>query len=1722
MSAADGGDTITYTVTVENIGGAPAYDVVITDPAVTELSACSIVSVADGNGTPIPYRDPADVNAPASPGLPIPTDLSNGIKLDIPLAGNDDDPADGGAPYVEDTAIVTYNCTLAVAVEPTQQIDNTASVTWASQDGATNFPLTTDSATVTIVSPTIDKTVTAITPGYAGDLTEAQIGEVITYQVLVSVSEGTSQNVSFTDLLDNGLAFTDVVSITPSSGDVTTDVAGGFAGVLASAVFANQGGGTHQLDRTLTLDFGTVTNANTDDATAEAITIVYRARVLNWTNNNRGNSRNNSATWSWGNPNGGDPLSVSDSAPNVTIIEPELQVVKTLSAATADAGDTITVTLDISHTGSSNGDAFDVTLEDVLPAGLTFAGGFSTSGLAPDTGPAHAGGTVTASWNSIPDGSTAQVSFNVTVDGTIAPEETIQNSATIEWESLQTADQGALPPSPNNTLDVERTGDPADTGGAANDYTNTDSDSLTVSAATVSKTLDSIAPGGSAPNITAGDTVTYRLTVTLPEGTASGLTLSDALPAGLAFQNAVLDTTGFAGSVSLASAVPSGTVAVGQTVAITFGASTTVTADNNPANNSFAVLVTALVDGAEAANDGLPAVQNKTNAVTLDYIGNSGTIQDSVSVNFTEPELDLSKTMSPDTGLQAGDTVTITLDLENTGTGAAHDVVITDVLNDDGLLFDLSSVAEGTTAAGYTYNFDGTTVTYTGSGPLLAGASIQFTFTANVLANALTGSTYTNTASVAADSQSGVVSGERAVSDTGMDSVTTASATQAKSIIATSESWTSDTGTVVGAIGEVITYRLAITVPEGLTQADPATPIITDTLPAGFQYLTGTATIRAVADVAIITTGALPVIDSPITPDVNGQTLEFDLGNILNSDNDANDEQIIIEYDVLILNTSNNNRDDSKTNTGTFTYLNRAGNPQSITASQTLRIGEPSLALTKDATPTSVTGGTTVTFTVVLSNETLTRTTRAWEMLITDTLPVRYDPPLLDSATLSRGAVDLSACVNVVGQTITLDTDDACLAAAERYLDPGETITLVYTADVVPDILFEEQVTNTADAQATSLPGDNGTGAATPGAPDSDTGERTGSGNTNTSGQNVNDLTVMDSATVIANRPTVSKVGDANLQIGETSTFTVTVSVPPGSTNSFVLTDDLPTGLRYTGIATITPPATNFTASNTPTVPAADTDPLVFDFGDVSNTAAVSQNITISYEVQVENVLANQDLTNLENNAQLSYQGIGTPISDTATITVVEPNLDISKTITAGAANSDAGDTISYQVVVSNTNANATAYRVDLRDVLPATLLGAPDGTGTAPFFLNITVDNDGGAVVKNAGGALVAAEAQFTTTTETDDTLTWPLFDLPPSSTLTITYDAVVTNDAPAGATLVNNVTATYHSLADGAAAGRDGSSAGSDDDNDADLDNYNESDSASLTLNASISIQKTLSAGQPDSNFTIGDEVLYDLRVDLSEGVTSDVVIVDILPTGLSFIELVTIEADPNISFDGPGTALEAPPGLISIDLGTVDNIADNNSSNDFLIARIRAQVLDIPGNSQGTTRTNGASVASALSSAGPDTQDITIVEPNLIISKVPSDTTPTLGDVVTFTVTVRHDASGADAFDVILTDAIPAGLSYVPGSTTGQATVNETDPSTPVFDLGTITLAEIQKTFSFQATVDLDATVGQAIDNVIVGSYSTQPGEPTIERDYSGNGTGTVTPDVDAFIDAVKLSC
>ena len=80
---------------------------------------------------------------------------------------------------------------------------------------------------------------------------------------------------------------------------------------------------------------------------------------------------NNSALFEW--DAGGTPTQTSlSSAALVEVIEPELEVIKNVSAASADAGDSVTFTMTLQHTAVSETDAFDVTFSDAVPVGINY------------------------------------------------------------------------------------------------------------------------------------------------------------------------------------------------------------------------------------------------------------------------------------------------------------------------------------------------------------------------------------------------------------------------------------------------------------------------------------------------------------------------------------------------------------------------------------------------------------------------------------------------------------------------------------------------------------------------------------------------------------------------------------------------------------------------------------------------------------------------------------------------------------------------------------------------------------------------------------------------------------------------------------------------------------------------------------------------------------------------------------------------------------------------------------------------------------------------------------------------------------------------------------------------------------------------------------------------------------------------------------------------------
>ncbi|MEC8376046.1 MAG: hypothetical protein VX078_14740, partial [Pseudomonadota bacterium] len=129
-----------------------------------------------------------------------------------------------------------------------------------------------------------------------------------------------------------------------------------------------------------------------------------------------------------------------------------------------------------------------------------------------------------------------------------------------------------------------------------------------------------------------------------------------------------------------------------------FNGSTTTNNDNDPSDNTFSITLEALVQDVtqNAATTSTQSKQLQVNAGTNNTTNNAS----ATSTNqFSEHVLSATTSVAPSSGVEAGDTVTVTIDVENTGTATAYDVEVVSNVNTD--IF--TNVTEGTTPSGFTY-----------------------------------------------------------------------------------------------------------------------------------------------------------------------------------------------------------------------------------------------------------------------------------------------------------------------------------------------------------------------------------------------------------------------------------------------------------------------------------------------------------------------------------------------------------------------------------------------------------------------------------------------------------------------------------------------------------------------------------------------------------------------------------------------------------------------------------------------------------------------------------------------------------------------------------------------------------------------------------------------------------------------------------------------------------
>ena len=375
-------------------------------------------------------------------------------------------------------------------------------------------------------------------------------------------------------------------------------------------------------------------------------------------------------------------------------------------------------------------------------------------------------------------------------------------------------------------------------------------------------------------------------------------------------------------------------------------------------------------------------------------------------------------------------------------------------------------------------------------------------------------------------------------------------------------------------------------------------------------------------------------------------------------------------------------------------------------------------------------------------------------------------------------------------------------------------------------------------------------------------------------------------------------------------------------------------------------------------------------------------------------------------------------LSNTATVTppagVTDPNPNnnvatstttvnrvaaMTVTKTADQANYNVGDTVTYNLVVTNTGPSS-ANNVVVTDTVPAGLT-----------FVSAT----------NGG-------------TESGGVVTWTVPYLAVNGQFTPSFTATV-NQGTQGQNIPNTASA-YNT------------------------ENPTPVTSQPVTIhvnNAVLTVDKN-----PDrnpANYNVGEEVVYTITVrNTGPDAATGVVLTDTIPAGLTFV-----------SATNGGTE---SGGIVTWNIG---NLGLNEVFTALVTARVNA-------GTQGQTLTNTLSgVNTQNPTAITDTSDIYVNNAPLSITKTTDKTRPNVGETVTYTINVLTGVETDPATGVVVTDTLPAGLTFV--SATGGG-VWDANTRTVTWNVGNLASGD-QFTATVTATVTGEAAAKTLVNTATVDS-------------------------------------
>ena len=1531
------GDTITYTITLTDIGPNNATNAQVTDLLPSGLT---FVSATPSQGT---YN--------AATGLwTVGTVTTSAVQ----------------------TLVIS-----ATVVSPSPQT-NTATITHSDQfDPNTANTTATATETPQQADLVLSKSVNNPTPN---------VGDTITYTITVADSgPDPATNVQVTDVLPASLLF---VAAFPSQGSYSAAT-------------------------------GLWTVGTVDPATPRTLQI--RATVIN------ASSTVNTATITHSDqfdPNTGNNTATTTANP----IQADLTVVKTVNDPTPNVGDTISYTVTLADNGPN--DATNVILQDLLPAGLTFVASIPSQGTYdPASGIWTVGG--------VANGSSAVLTIRATV---VSPNPTT-NTATITHSDQFDPNTG------NNTSSTVETPQQADL--------------------VLSKTVDN-----PTPNV--GDTITYTVTVNdIGPGNATGVVVGDLLPAGLTFVSATPSEgtydsgtgTWTVGAVDLSSAE---TLAIQATVASPNAVTNTATIthsdqfDPNTANNTASATttpqqadlslaktisnptpnvgdtitytITLTNSGPDIATnvatnvqilDALPAGLSfvsatpsqgsynpttglwnvgtvntvspqtltilalvvspgpQTNTATITHADqfDPNTANNTASATETPQQADLAlaKTVSDPTP-NVGETITYTLTLSDNGPNSATNVQVTDLLP-AGVSFVSATPSQGT------YDF--------GNGVWTVGTVDTTTpQTLMIQAQVVSPSPQTNTATI-----------------TGADQFDPVAANNSASVVETPQqadlALTKTVSNPTPNVGDTITYTITLS-DNGPDSATNVT--ILDVLPPGVSYVSST----------------------PSQGTYNSTTGLWTVGTVTT----ATPQTLLITVTVLApmsQSSSSITQTDQPTfipsldtNTATIASADQFDpNTGNNSASAIVTPQQADLVLSKSVNNPTPNVGDTITYTITLSDN---GPDPATNVQVTDVLPssLRFVAAIPSQGTYNSttglwtvGTVDATAPRSLQIQALVVNASSTANTATITHSDQFDPNTANNTSTTATDPLQADLVVSKTVNDPTPNVGetisytvtlvDNGPNSATnvtlqdvlpagltfvtdipsQGTYDPASGIWT-VGTVNTGSPQ----TLVIQATVVSSNPTtntasithsdqfdpnpgnnsastvvtpqradlaVSKtVNNANPNVGDTITYTVTVTDNgPNNATGVKVQDLLPAGLTF--------------VSATASEGSYDSGTGIWNVGNVN--LATAETLAIQATVTAANHSTNA--ATITHADQFDPE----PANNSDMALVVPQPADLALAKTVDNATPNVGDTITYTITLTD-NGPDSATNAQVTDLLPAGL-----------SFVSATPSQ--GAYDPSTG--LWSVGTVNTGSPQTLVIMAQVISPDPQTNTATIT-SADQFDPVPG-----NNVATTVET-----------------------------------PQQADLALAKTVDNPTPN----VGDTITYTITLtDNGPDAASSVSITDALPTGL-----VPISASTSVGSYSSSTGI-----------WTVGSVATGTPETLQIMARVTSP----------SATTNTVTIAHA-DQFDPDTTNNTasvVVTPqqaDLALAKTVDDSTPNVGDTITYTVTLSDNGPDS-ATSVQVTDPLPAGVSFV-SATPSQGTY---DSSTGLWTVGTVDTTSPQ-TLAIQATV------------------------------------------------------